>query len=250
MRFDYFFDTSEKSLTSFFSENVLSGTRICIYLASACLICFWPFKTTFAHISVKGTPLTYPVVFIFSLIWVSHFLLGCRKGETLDKEIILKYKHKKLLTHEQTLGLFAYCIPGFILHTLFVHLILLPVYIAAAFVSGISYGLFFASLMVLFSSSLVAGMIGFLCYLGFGLWRLAGFVCSRLLFAGFFFLSGLIIPAASPVYILFQIFDRGEFEASLFLDIQLHLTIAAFVLAGLVIFCSLLLKKEKPKETG
>lgn len=250
MRFDYVFDTSEKSITSFFSENVLSGTRICFFLVAACLVLFWPWHPSFEYISVKGTPLTFPVVFIFSLIWVSHFLLGCGKGEYLDKEILLKYKNKTLYTHEQTLGLFAYSLPGFVFHTLLVHLLLLPFYMAAAAVSGISRELFVSSLLVLLVSSLLARVIGFFSYLVFGLWKLTGFVCSRLLFAAFFFLSGLIFPAVNPVYIIFRVFSCQVYGSFSYRDVLPFMTAAVILIVVFVLACQFVLLKQNVKRAG
>ncbi len=248
MRFDYLHNRSEKCMTSFFSANVLSATRICIGLLTICLICSWPVNPFFRYTYIGGTPLTFPILFVFSLIYVSHFHLACGKGEYLKKQYWIKYKRTDLHPMEKTLSFFTYSLPGFILHTLFIHFILLPLFILSAVASGINLNLFWVAVIVLVISAFIARLIGFLTFLMYGYWSLKSFLISRGLFSFYFFLSGLIVPAFNPIYIIYKIYKQQRFGSFDISDFHIYLSFAIGLMTVLIIFCQILILNNRKKR--
>ena len=69
------------------------------------------------------------------------------------------------------------------------------------------------AVLVLVISAFIARLIGFLTFLLYGYWSLKSFLISRLLFGFYFFLSGLIVPAFNPIYVIYRIYKLQQFGA-------------------------------------
>jgi len=154
---------------------------------------------------------------------------------------------------EKTLSFFTYSLPGFILHTLFIHFILLPLFILSAVASGINLNLFWVAVIVLVISAFIARLIGFLTFLMYGYWNLKSFLISRGLFSFYFFLSGLIVPAFNPIYIIYKIYKQQRFGSFDISDFHIYLSFAIGLMTVLIIFCQILIlnnRKKRKTESG
>lgn len=249
MRLGYLLNDSEYSLSSFFSEDFLSAIMTCVYLVGACMVCFWPGFTFSRFIFLKTTPLIFPVILIFSLIYVSYLNLSCGAGDFFKKNKFgLKTKKDAAQTFEVAIYLFAYVLPAFATHTVLIYLILLPFYIISSAVSGISMTVLAICLGVLLISSVISRFLGYFSYLVCGSLSLTGFLLSRMLFTLYFFLSGYINPVFNPIYIIYQVYRKEKFDSFIYTDSQGHLIFASFFLGVLILLCLVVIVKKKTKR--
>ncbi|MFC1820972.1 hypothetical protein ACFLZG_07825, partial [Thermodesulfobacteriota bacterium] len=101
----------------------------------------------------------------------SYINLRCGRGEISRRNIYPWSDRKKIITFEQERFFISYGLLGFSLHTVFLLFPLIPVLLVSASISGIPIQGFTRAFSVLFTTSLLCRMFGFMIHLSFGKWR-------------------------------------------------------------------------------
>lgn len=209
MRFDYLADPTEKSLAPFFSPRMLSVTFNCIWILGVLLMVFWPKKGLFNFIEENEIPLVFLPTFVAALLINSYVNLRCGRGEMYPKDILYKLEGKGVTTFEEENDFFSYGLVESLLHTMFLLLLLLPMLLVSAGLSGISLQVFAKALSILFTSSLLCRLFGFLMYPCSGKWSLVGYLSIRLFFIFFMFVTVVFAPFANPILLINALY-KGE----------------------------------------
>ncbi len=209
MRFDYLTNDAERSLAPFFSPRMLGITFNCVLILGLLLMLLWPKTDPFNFIEGQRIPLIFSGIFAAALLINSYVNLRCGRGEMLPDDFLTRLEEKDVITLEEEYGFFSYGLVQSLLHTLFLLLLMLPVLIVSATVSGISLEVFAKAFSVLFTASLLCRMYGFLMYLCYGRWSRGGYLLSRIFFILFIFVTGFFAGFANPILLIYFL-HRGE----------------------------------------
>lgn len=209
MRFDYLYTPTEKSLAPFFSPRMLSITFNCVWILCVLLMVFWPKMGLFNFIEENEVPLVFLRTFVAALLVNSYVNLRCGRGEMYPEDIRYKLENKEVITFEEENDFFSYGLVEALLHTTFLLLLLLPILIVSASLSGISLQVFAKALSILFTSSLLCRLFGFLIIPCYRKWSWVGYFSIRLFFIFFMFVTGVFAPFANPI-LLVNSFHTGE----------------------------------------
>lgn len=209
MRFDYLTNDTERSLAPFFSPRMLGITFNCVLILGLLLMLLWPKTDPFNFIEEHRIPLIFPVIFVAALLMNSYVNLRCGRGEMSPEEFLTRLERKNVITFEEEYEFLSYGLVQFLLHTLFLLLLMLPLLIVSATISGISLPVFSKALSVLFTTSLLCRMYGFLMYLRYGRWSRVGYLLARIFFILFIFVTGFFAGFANPILLIYSL-HRGE----------------------------------------
>ena len=209
MRFDFLYDSSERSLAPFFSQRMLSITFNCVCIIGVVLMVFWPKKGLSNFIGENEIPLVFLPTFVATLLISSYVNLRCGRGEMYPEDILYKLKSKEITTFEEENDFFSYALVESLLHTMLLLLLLLPMLVVSASLSGISLQVFAKAISILFTSSLLCRLFGFLMYACCGKWSWVGYLSIRLFFIFFMFVTVVFAPFVNPI-VLINAFYTGE----------------------------------------
>ena len=234
MKPDYLTSITENHLTPFFSPRMLKLYFDCIWTFGLLLLVFWPKKMLYDYIYHYSAPMSFSAGFTAALIIISYISLRCGRGEMVHTGYVRRMERKEVVFAEETHGFLSYGLIEFFLHTKLLILILFPMLIWASGVSGVSLNLFAKAVLVLFLTSLVCRMFGFLMYLIFGKWSKTGYISARFFFILFIFLTGLFAPFANPIRLIHTLWVKekmitwsltGAFSIFIFLSACLALSL-------------------------
>ncbi|MBW2060908.1 MAG: hypothetical protein JRI95_05015 [Deltaproteobacteria bacterium] len=210
MKFDYLTNDTEKSLAPFFSPLMLSVSFNSIWILGLILLIFWPTKDLFTYFQGHKIPLNFLGVFVAALLINSYLGLRCGRGEMFAKDYFSRLGYEGVITLEEEHNFFSYGLAAFILHSIFLLLIVLPLLIVSAAVSGISMSVFFKVLTVLFTASLLCRLFAFLMYLVFGKWSFLGYLLSRGFLIFFLFVTAVFASFINPVFLIYAFYQGQE----------------------------------------
>ena len=90
----------------------------------------------------------------------SYVNLRCGRGEMFQESLLYKLENREIITLEEENDFFSYGLVGFLLHTIFLLLLLLPMLFISAGLSGISLQVLAKALSILFTQSLFETLSG------------------------------------------------------------------------------------------
>ncbi len=250
MRFDYLTNDTEKTLAPFFSPKMLSVSLNCVWFLSLLLMVFWPKEDLFNFIEQHNIPMSFLVIFAAALLINSYVNFRCGRGEMFLNDFLSRMTRKEVITFEEEHDFFSYGMVEFVLHTLFLLVLVLPMLIISASISGISPQVLAKALSILFTSSLLCRMFGFLMYLIYGKWSLMGYLAARGFFIFFIFATGAFAAFANPI-LLIQALYKGNETLSLSsinaYSLYMMTVMAAILLLALAI--GAMVRRKMHKET-
>jgi hypothetical protein len=208
MRAEYLFDAGGRSLAPFFSRTMLSLAFNCVFILSLIFLLFWPYRELSAYVAGQQTPLSFLGVFTAAALINGYVGLLCGGNEAHPRDYFSRMDRKSVVTFEEERGFLTYGLVGFALHTLFLLGLQLPLLLAAAALTGVSWVDLIRALSILFITALLCRLAGFLSYLHLGAWTRFGYVTTRTFFLVFILATGLLLPAANPVLELYAIYEE------------------------------------------
>ena len=233
MRFDYFTNDTERSLAPFFSPRMLDITFACIWILGLLLMILWPLKSPSHFIEEYRVPLLFPGIFVAALIINSYVNLRCGRGEMSRDDFIARLERKKVITLEEEHEYFSYGLVESLLHTLFLLLLTLPLLIVSATISGISLPVFAKALSILFITSLLCRLFGFLMYLFYGRWSKLGYLWTRMFFIFSIFSTGFFAGSLNPILLIYSLHRGGEIPSGF--------PMSAYSLYIMIVACGIIL---------
>jgi uncharacterized membrane protein len=233
MRFDYLTNDTERSLAPFFSPRMLDSTFACIWILGLLLIILWPLKAPSHFIEEYRVPLLFPGIFVAALLIHSYVNLRCGLGEMSRDDFISRFERKKVITLEEEHEFFSYGLVQSLLHTLLLLLLMLPLLIVSTAISGISLPVFAKAFSILFTTSLLCRLFGFLMYLLYGRWSKLGYLWTRMFFIFSIFFTGFFIGSVNPILLIYS-FHRG-------VEIPSGFPMSGYSLYIMIVACAILL---------
>ncbi len=204
MKFTYLTDESEKTLAPFFSPPIISATALSLGLMGALIVLFWPRVSLFTFISQNAIPRFAFLFFSAALIIHSYINLCCGRGE-MFKKIFDPGLRQEQFTHEKEHDFFQYALIALSLHALFWTLPVLPLLILAGSVSAISFRLLVEGIGLIFMTSFVCRLFGFLMYLWRGRSSTLGYYLGRAFWAFLVFGTLGFGRRVNPLYVLYTL---------------------------------------------
>lgn len=250
MKFDYLTDESEKSLTPFFSPPVMSAIFTSIVIVGGLLLIFWP-RNFASFISQNKTPLVFAVVFVVTLIILSYINIRCGRGEMMKfKFFFHEYPAlEKIVVFEKENNFLLYGLIGFLLHILFLLFPVLPLLMLSTSVSGVSLFVFVKACSVVFTTSLLCRLFGFIAHIFWGRTGYIGYLLTRI-FLGVFFLGTLVLaPAINPLLVLYELNNSlSQIEVSLKSSYSLYIITVSLTIGVFVAISQFLVRHHIHKE--
>lgn len=238
MRFDYLTEDFETTLVPFFSEIMLSITFNAVLILSAAMFLFFPYRELFTFIQGHKIPLIFVVTFIGSLYINGYLAVRTGRGEVFSKDYFSQVARAKAVTMEEQSDFITYGLLSFILHTLLLMFVSLPLLVTAAAISAVTVETFFKALLIIFSASILVRLFCFLIYLILGKTSSIGYVVTRG-FYGFFIISTWFYASAiNPGKLIFDLhLDKKPLATSSITAYSLYLLSVS--LAGLFLILTI-----------
>lgn len=203
MKLYYLTDESAKSLSPFFSKRILEAVMAGVAIVAALLIVTWPRRPFFEILATGNEPIIFFLMFAATLLVNSYINLCCGCGDMIRKgSHIINYQSDKP-TYEKELDFYRYGLIQFILHTFLLYLPFLPLLALAAVGTTVSGVTILMAACVLYTTSFVCRMTGFLVYLWKGRSSTIGYFTARFVMIIFVFVTILFAPILNPLRILF-----------------------------------------------
>jgi hypothetical protein len=249
MRFDYITSDTEKFLAPFFSPRILSITFNCIWILGLLLMLLWPQKDLFNFIEEQKIPLNFLGIFGATLLINSYVNLRFGRGEMSPDDFFIGTARKEVVTFEEEHDFLANGLVEFLLHTLLLLLLLLPILVFSATISSVTPQIFVKAFSILFTSSVLCRMFGFLMYLLCGKRNLVGYLLARIFFISFVFATGFFAAFVNPI-LLIRSLHRGEeilgrFSMSAY---SLHMIIVTSAILFLTLANQAMVRRAMHKE--
>ena len=245
MKLYYLTDESEKSLAPFFSRRILDAVMAGVAIVAALLVILWPRRPFSEIIAAEEEPTIFFLVFSATLIVNSYINLCCGGGDMIRKGFhIINYPIEKP-TYEQEISFYRYGLIEFVLHTVLLHLPFLPLLALAAFSMAVPGIAILMSAGVLFTTSFICRLIGFLIYLWRGRTSTLGYFVARFLMILFIFATILLVPIINPLRILYLLNHHPTDSGYAFTIYMAAVTSGIFVL---ILLNNLLVRRHIEKE--
>ena len=209
MKYYYLTDDSEKSLAPFFSKMVLSAGFVGVVIVSALLLLFWPRNPISGFIMSDKMPLLFFLIFGATLIIYCYVSLCCGCGEMIARHYFVRYR-TDISTFEKEIDFLQYGLIEFVLHSLILLLPFLPLLILAASITAAAFITFVQATLILYTTSLLCRMVGFMVYLFWGRLSSFGYFVARAFMVVFIFGTLLFIPYINPLQILYALNERPD----------------------------------------
>lgn len=202
MKYYYLTDESEKSLAPFFSKMVLSTTLACVVIVGILMLILWPREPIGNYIIADTVPFVFFLIFGATLIVSCYLSICCGRGEAIPRFYFI-INQSDVPTFEKEIDFLRYGLIQFVVHTLILLLVFLPMLILAASVSAVSLVTFAQGALIIYSASLLCRLFAFLVYLLGGRLSAGGYLVARgfmilLLFGTLFFQT-----AINPLQLLY-----------------------------------------------
>ncbi|MFC1892080.1 hypothetical protein ACFLZT_06770 [Thermodesulfobacteriota bacterium] len=202
MGFEYITGTAEKTLSPFFSKRVLSAVFKSTLVLGMIMVGSWPDMELFTYIHEGKYPLLFLRTFAAALIINSYINLRCGRGELYAEENYYKLKTGEVKPFELERNFFSYGLIETVLHTAMLLLFFVPILMISARISGITLICFNKACLVLYTSSLVCRLFGFLMYPLHKKSTGTGYIVIRLFYVFFMFGTLYIAPYINPIMII------------------------------------------------
>ena len=247
MKFYFLTDESEKSLAPFFSKRVLETVMTGAVIVGACLVVFWPRRPLPDFIATGNQPTILFLIFAATLIVNSYINLCCGSGDMIRKGYrIINYQTDKI-TYEKEISFFRYGMVEFLVHTLILLLPFLPFLSLAGFSSDISMASFIMAISVLYTTSLLCRLSGFLVYLSWGRSSTLGYFAARALMIVFVFATILFAPAANPLQLLYLL---NKSTNSVGFPFGIYMAIVLSAIISLILANNAIVRRHMDKSSG
>ncbi len=253
MKFDYLTDESEKTLAPFFSPMMLSASFHCLWMVAGLLLLFWPRQALFHFMGTNKGPMTFFLIFTATLITNSYLNLRCGRGEMIPSDVLSEYR-KEPVAFEKERDFFQYGLIAFLLHTSLLMMPFIPLFVLSASISGITGSVLLKAAFIVYTTSLLCRMFGFLMYLFWGRFRMEGYLCSRLFVVIFIFVTAAFAPSFSAIRILYALnqglnhnLTTGVAHSGYNSYVSYMLTVISGSIV-LMLLCQLLVRRHMNKE--
>jgi len=247
MKFYYLTDESEKSLAPFFSKRVLETVMAGVAIVGVFMVVFWSRRPLAELIAAGDTPRIFFLIFAATLIVYSYVNLCCGGGELVRRgDYMMNYRSDKP-THEQEIAFYRYGLIEFMLHTIVLLLPFLPLLSLAAFSSAVSMTTFVMAVAVLFATSLLCRLAGFLVYLLWGRSSTLGYFAARGLMIFFVLATLFFAPAINPLRQLYRLNQNPDSGGDLF---AICIAAVSFAILALILINNALVSRYINKTGG
>ena len=247
MNFYYLTDESEKSLAPFFSKRVLETIMAGVAIVGGVMMVFWSRRPLAELIATGDTPRIFFLIFAATLIVYSYVNLCCGGGELVRRGYhMINYPSDKP-TYEQEIAFYRYGLIEFILHTILLLLPFLPLLSLAAFSSAVSMTTFIMAVAVLFATSLLCRLAGFLVYLLWGRASTLGYFTARGVMIFFVLATLFFAPAINPLRQLYLLNQNPESGSDLF---AIYMAAVSFAILALILISNALVGRYINKAGG
>ncbi|MBD3306082.1 hypothetical protein GF339_06820 [candidate division KSB3 bacterium] len=203
MQYEYLTDSSDRSLVPFFSPSVTAALFYGVLIVTGVLVVFWPWQDLPSFMGKQQSPLVFFQLSTAVLIIIAYVNLRCGRGEMVRTDYFKSYEGKPPRTFEQERNFFRYGLIGFLLHTLFLLLPFLPLLILATSLSGLSLRACAQACVLVFMTSLLCRVFGFVMYLLGGRASFFGYFFTRAFFVLVLFATAVLAPACNPILVLY-----------------------------------------------
>lgn len=213
MKYYFLTDESEKSLAPFFSQRVLSAGLTGTVIVGGVLLIFWP-RQPLSEIMVTGSQTAvFFLVFAAALVVNAYINLCCGAGDMTRKgHYMINYPIDRA-THEIQIDFYRYGLIEFLLHTLALLLLYMPLLALASFISAVSWTAFLVAAAVLYSAALFCRLAGFTVYLFWGRSSTLGYFTARAVMIIFVFITAIFAPPLNPLYHLYRLNQSADSSA-------------------------------------
>lgn len=202
MKFEYLTDTSEKSLSPFFSPKMIGVMFDSLVVIGMAFFICWPWRRSLADfISQNTTPLAFFQMFTATLIIYSYIHIRCGRGEFSEGNA---FYDQAVVTFEEENSFWRYALIEHLLHVLFLFLPVIPCLMLVTSVSGLPLLTFLKACSVVLTTLLLCRFLAFLFYLLWGRASLVGYLLARIFLV--FMLIGTIgfFPSINPILLLYD----------------------------------------------
>ena len=151
----------------------------------------------------KGPSVFFPVM-AAALVIYAYVQLRCGRGEIVKSRFSENYL-RQLSTFEQEYSFMEYAFVEFLLHVVFLVLLIIPVLMLATSISGLPFIVLIQGVSVIFTAALLCRLIGFMTYLLWGRGGSIGYLIARVLMCIFLFVTALNLPVVNPVRLLYAL---------------------------------------------
>jgi hypothetical protein len=187
----------------------------------------------FNFIEEHRIPLIFLGIFVAGLLMNSYVNLCCGRGEMSRDDFLSGIEGKHVIPLEEEHEFFSHGLVQSLLHTLFLLMLMLPLLIVSAAISGISLQVFAKALSVLFTTAFLCRMFGFLMYLWCRNWSTVGYLLTRVFFIVFIFVTGFVPGFPNPILLIYS-FHSGE-------QILIRVPMSAYSLYMIIVTAAILL---------
>ena len=231
MKYYYLTDESENSLAPFFSRQVLSAGLAGATVVGIILLLFWPRQPLADVMATANEPAVFLIASSAALIVNAYINLCCGAGDMVRKGYHMINYPTDHPTHEMQIAFYGYGLIEFLLHTLVLLLLFLPLLALAAFISATSWTVLLKAVAVLYSAALFCRLSGFTTYLLWGRSSTLGYFTARAIMIIFVFITVMFAPLINPLYLLYRLTHNAEGASYPFALFMTVVTIAVVVLA-------------------
>ncbi len=241
MKLYYLTDESEKSLSPFFSKRILEAVMTGVTIVAVLLIVLWPRRPFFEILAAGNEPNILFLMFAATLLVNSYINLCCGGGDMIRKGYhIINYQSDKP-TYEKELDFYRYGLIQFILHTILLYLPFLPLLVLAAVSTAVSSIALLMAACIMYTTSFVCRMTGFLVYLWKGRSSTIGYFAARFVMIIFVFVTILFAPIINPLRILFLL---NHSPTSSVYPFAIYMTFVSSVIFVLILFANALVRRH------
>jgi hypothetical protein len=235
MKIEYITNDSQKSLAPLFSAKMLAITFNMVWILALILLIWMPRKDLQIYVNEQVIPLNFLAVFVATLLMNTYVNLRCGRGEIFESPILVRPERERLTTFEEERAFFSYGLVEFLIHTLLLLMILLPLLLVSAAISAISPRGLFEALSIIFTTSLLCRLFGFLMFISWKNRPRIGYYLARLFFYFFIFATGIFAPYANPVLMVYSLYNGRDistpFSFGPYTSHMLIMTLAILILS-------------------
>ena len=252
MRFEYLGEPTEKSLAPLFSTRMRSvtfDTVLALSIVLLFLLMLLPKEGIAVFMREGESPMTSFYTFSAALVMMSYVSLRSGRGEMYPEEISYRLEKGELITYEEGYDFLSYGLVESLLHTMTLMMFLLPILVISASFSGTSLSAFLGASSILYSSSMLCRLFGFMTYLLFKKSALVGYLLARIFFILLMAGTSQLAPLASPILCTKGLLAGAETQVRFALgSYPLFMMVSAVAILCLTLVNQAILRARKVQE--
>lgn len=194
MKFHYLVGEAEKLLAPFFSPRITTAMFNSMLILGGLCLAFWPWEGLVTYMAQHRSPALFSAIAIAALIINSYLSLRCGRGELVKLDGGLRREAGR-----------PYPLRGFLLYPFLLFAPVLPLFILATAVSGVSARACGKAWTIIFTAAVLCWLVGFLMDFGRGNIRLLGYLGARIFLLVFIFATFVTTPKISPLALLYEL---------------------------------------------